>query len=186
MFLAARSRWIHCYRNTNNDTYESHVYLHPHTQKHTHQYQYRTLREARNSIPRATWKLKEMRSSRNKGVGSRGRKRGGGGMCMREILIKQFDYAQTGTCSLSACLTLLILFIISLIKLCSNVALAVRHAADTSWPFGWLRWGKTSQMLSNTVWQRSKTMTFKGYKGLNMLWRWDVLLYENDLWGPLF
>lgn len=46
--------------------------------KTLHQYQYRTLREARNSIPRATWKLKEMRSSRNKGVGSRGRKRGGG------------------------------------------------------------------------------------------------------------
>lgn len=39
-----------------------------------------TFREARNSIPRATWKLKEMRSSRNKGelvsdLGSRERKR---------------------------------------------------------------------------------------------------------------
>lgn len=37
---------------------------------------HRTLREARNSIPRATWKLKEIRSSRNKGeldLGSRER-----------------------------------------------------------------------------------------------------------------
>lgn len=39
-----------------------------------------TFREARNSIPRATWKLKEMRSSRNRGelvsdLGSGERKR---------------------------------------------------------------------------------------------------------------
>ncbi len=66
--------------------------IHSHT--HTH-IKHQTLREARNSIPRATWKLKEMRSSRNSSelesdLGSRGRKRGG-----HEDVTKQSDYAQT-------------------------------------------------------------------------------------------
>lgn len=51
-----------------SDIYETHSHTHTHTYTHTHTHiKYQTLREARNSIPRATWKLKEMRSSRNKG-----------------------------------------------------------------------------------------------------------------------
>lgn len=38
------------------------MYMHAHSAEN-----YQTLREARNSIPRATWKLNEIRSSRNKG-----------------------------------------------------------------------------------------------------------------------
>lgn len=41
-----------------------HAYVHIHARSAEN---YQTLRDARNSIPRATWKLKEIRSSRNKG-----------------------------------------------------------------------------------------------------------------------
>lgn len=70
-FLAARSLWIHWCRSagiTNNYDKFLRLSIYHECANFWLEHISQTLREARNSIPRATWKLKEMRSSRYKGA----------------------------------------------------------------------------------------------------------------------
>ena len=87
-----------------------------------------TLREARYSIPRATWKLKEMRSSRNNGaldadLGSGGKRADTGVEIKKSCLNLSRNYI--GYSLRGACLTEAILFVCPVIKLCPDAALSV-------------------------------------------------------------